>query len=152
MPKRRSKDSSISQEDAQGLMQMLLNITPGIGDALSVKDFIDNPTLAQGLFSLASVIPGVPRVRAPRDWQDVALHKSGKSMQKPDMPKKFLDQHGFKELEPGGKPAPDTYRYTDEGKLQTFSSVIDSQGRPKLSVKTFDETTSLKTLRNWMGY
>jgi hypothetical protein len=47
---------------------------------------------------------------------------------------------------------PDTYRILDNGKIQAFMGIGGKNGRVDISSKTFDEGTSLKTLRKWMGY
>lgn len=141
----------ITEKQAKDLFETLAGMVPGIGDALSVKDFIDNPTLAQGLWSSLAMIPGVPRAKMPRSWQDVPLKGSARTTKK-DIPTKFLEEHGFKELKPGEKPAPNTFRYTDEGKIEAFSAVSGPGKKQGLSQKTFSEATTLKTMRNWMGY
>lgn len=150
MPRRRSDQGGLIPSDPQGLFDMLDAATP-IGDIKSWKELAEDPTAMNGLFALLGTVPGIPARKIKRAWQDVPLAANSKKV-RDDMPTKFLQEHNFKELGPNEPPAPDTFKYLDNGKIKAYSGFGMKNGKVGISEKTFDEGTSLKTLRKWMGY
>jgi len=148
MPRRRSDKGGLVPADGQGLLDMLDAMTP-IGDVKSWKEFAEDPNLQAGLFALLGTVPGLPARKIQRDWPDVPL--KGNSRKFRNMKEKFLIQNGYKELEPWEKPRDRAFKYTEDGKIQAFSAYVDKNGKKGLSTDTFDDSTTLKTLRRWAG-
>ena len=96
--------------------------------------------------------------RTGRDWQDIPLSYRSESL-----PFRFLEHHGFDELEPFTPIAKgpkltreqydrmaDTYEVLDDGRIRAYSGYV-ADGNLGISQKTFNNPT-LGQLRNWMGY
>ena len=158
MPKRRSRRSSVTPEMIEELGGLIADLTPIVGEAKAIQEaikFLKEEDYTGAALSAAGVVPfagdAVKHLgkMARRDWSDIPLNTNSTKRATSDMREQFLEGHGFRPLDPNEAPKPDTYRYTDEGKIQAFSGVADNKGKVSVSSKTFDESTTLKTLRNF---
>ena len=148
MPTRRSKQRTQLYRPAG----MLLDYAPITGDILALRDAyraMQQGQTGAAVLTAATALPMIPPVaRKARDWADVPLRSTKKFH---SLPEKFLETHGYvrladNEVPPLGKHS---YRYSVDGKIEAFTPSSKSK---KLQVKTFDDNTNLKTLRDWMGY
>jgi len=137
-----------------------LGLIPGIGMVTRGRRVVKAASDVAAASDAARVSRHVSRSdRTGRDWQDIPL-----SYRNERLPFRFLEHHGFEELEPltpiakGSRLTDeqyarmvDTYEVLDDGRIRAYSGYLDKHGHPGISQKTFNNPT-LGQLRNWMGY
>jgi hypothetical protein len=122
--------------------------TPSAWDRVAAAlDLGDVTPAGQVAGAASSVVPAIRRVsRRSRDWADVPLSQS-----RPQIREKFLETHGFRQLDPHEGPKPDTYRMNEDGSITAYSE-YGGKGGSRISQKTFQPEAKLRALRKWMGY